>query len=178
MSDAVVGSLLGTAVGDALGLPYENLSPRRAAKLLGAADRYRFFFRRGFVSDDTEHSCLVLQALITSNRDPDKFEAELGRRLKWWFIKLPAGVGRATARACIKLWLGFPPAKCGVFSAGNGPAMRSAIFGALIDDVNLLVELVGRSARLTHSDPKAEFGAIAVAPVSYTHLTLPTICSV
>ena len=28
-----IGSLLGTAVGDAIGLPYENLSPRRAARL-------------------------------------------------------------------------------------------------------------------------------------------------
>lgn len=36
MSVAVVGSLLGTAFGDALGLPNENLSPRRADRLLEA----------------------------------------------------------------------------------------------------------------------------------------------
>ncbi len=34
-ADAAIGSLLGTAIGDALGLPYENLSPRRARKLFG-----------------------------------------------------------------------------------------------------------------------------------------------
>ncbi len=32
--EAIVGCILGTAVGDALGLPYEGLSPNRARKLL------------------------------------------------------------------------------------------------------------------------------------------------
>ena len=40
---------------------------------------------------------------------------------------LPAGVGLATARACLKLWLGFSPERSGIYSAGNGPAMRSAV---------------------------------------------------
>ncbi|HET6883416.1 MAG TPA: ADP-ribosylglycohydrolase family protein [Pirellulales bacterium] len=46
---ALVGSLLGMAVGDALGLPYEGLSPRRAARLLGPPTRYRLLFGRGIV---------------------------------------------------------------------------------------------------------------------------------
>ncbi|MEP2308217.1 ADP-ribosylglycohydrolase family protein, partial [Rhodopirellula bahusiensis] len=36
--DAIVGCLFGTAVGDALGLPYEGVSPQRAERLLGPAD--------------------------------------------------------------------------------------------------------------------------------------------
>jgi ADP-ribosylglycohydrolase len=40
----IVGCILGTAVGDAIGLPYEGLSRRRAAKLLGQPDRHRFFY--------------------------------------------------------------------------------------------------------------------------------------
>lgn len=43
--DAIIGCILGTAVGDALGLPYEGVSPQRARRLLGPPDRYRFFFR-------------------------------------------------------------------------------------------------------------------------------------
>lgn len=31
----IIGCILGTAVGDALGLPYEGLKPHRPAKLLG-----------------------------------------------------------------------------------------------------------------------------------------------
>ena len=34
-NEAVVGSLLGTAIGDALGLPYEGIAPARAARMLG-----------------------------------------------------------------------------------------------------------------------------------------------
>ncbi len=160
----MIGCLLGTAVGDALGLPYEKLSPKRAAKLLGPPDRYRFLFRRGMISDDTEHSCLVAQSLIQSRGDVAKFRHSLSWHLRWWVLSFPAGIGRATALSGIKLWLRWSnKAKTGINSAGNGPAMRSAILGVAIDDHRLLLDHVRVSARLTHSDPKAEYGAIAVA---------------
>ena len=159
----IVGCLLGGAVGDALGLPYEGLSPRRQRRLLGRPTRHRFLFGRGMVSDDTEHSCLVAQSLIATGVDPELFPRDFARRLRWWLVLLPAGIGRATLLACLKLWCGASPAKSGVFSAGNGPAMRSAIFGAVCDDREMMVELVRASARVTHIDAKAEHGAIAVA---------------
>src|SRR3954471_18836892 len=125
--DAVVGCLLGMAVGDALGLPAEGMSRRRQRRLFPDVGRYHFLFGRGMASDDTEHACLTAQALITSAGDAERFAGDLARRLRWWFLGLPAGIGRATARACLKLWLGYPPGRSGVFSAGNGPAMRSPI---------------------------------------------------
>ncbi len=163
VSSSVVGSLLGTAVGDALGLPYENLSRRRGVRLLGEPSRHRFFFGRGMVSDDTEHSCMVAQALIVSGTDPDIFASDLGWRMRVWLLTLPAGIGWATLRAILKLWCGFSPLRSGVFSAGNGPAMRSAILGAAIDDLDRLRPLVTLTTRITHADPKAEYGALAVA---------------
>jgi ADP-ribosylglycohydrolase len=66
----------------------------------------------------------------------------------------------------MKLWLGFPPERSGVFSAGNGPVMRSPVLGAAIEDVDMLRPLVRASSRLTHTDPKAEYGAMAVALAS------------
>lgn len=160
---ATVGSILGTAVGDALGLPYEALSPRRAAKLLGKADRYRFLFGFGMISDDTEHTAMVAQSLIVANQDVKVFQKEFSWQLRLWAICLPAGVGWATLRAVIKLWLGFSPNSSGVFSAGNAPAMRAAILGAAIDDLEELKSFVKASARITHKDPKAEYGALTVA---------------
>ncbi len=159
--------IIGAAIGDALGLPYEGLSRSRAAKLFGPPDRHRFLFRRGMVSDDTEHTCLVAQALIRSAGDGDLFERELARRLRWWFLALPAGVGLATAKACIRLWCGFSPQSSGVDSAGNGPAMRSAVLGVFAHDLEELKQLVRRSTRITHTDPKAEYGALAVALAAY-----------
>ena len=160
---AIIGCVLGTAVGDALGLPYEGMSPSRAHKLLGPPDRYRFVLGRGMISDDTEHTCMVSQCLIESGDNVDTFTRRFASRLRWWILALPAGVGKATARSCIKLWLGIRPSKSGVYSAGNGPAMRAAILGATIVDIPKLLEFVRASSRLTHTDPKAEFGAVAVA---------------
>ncbi len=150
-------------MGDALGLPYEGMSPNRARKLLGPPARYRFLFGRGMISDDTEHTCMVSQSLIESGDNVEAFTRRFASRLRWWILALPAGVGKATARSCIKLWAGIRPSKSGVYSAGNGPAMRAAILGATIDDIPKLLEYVRASSRLTHSDPKAEFGAVAVA---------------
>ena len=164
---AIVGAILGTAVGDALGLPYENLSRRRGARLLGEPDRYRMFFGRGLISDDTEHTCLVAQALLASSGDVDRFAHQLAWRLRWWLLSLPVGLGRATLLASLKLWCGFSPKRSGVYSAGNGPAMRSAILGAAIDDLRLLQELVRVSTRITHTDRRAEQGAAAVALAAF-----------
>ncbi|MEO2036837.1 MAG: ADP-ribosylglycohydrolase family protein, partial [Planctomycetaceae bacterium] len=159
----IVGCILGTALGDSIGLPYEGLSRRRSVRLFGTPDRHRFLFRRGMVSDDTEHTCMVAQSLISSGCDLDAFCRSLGWRFRFWLAAIPAGIGMATLRSIVRLWLGFSPQRSGVFSAGNGPAMRAAIIGAAIDDRKLMRELVRASSRVTHTDPKAEFGAFAVA---------------
>ncbi|MBL8888760.1 MAG: ADP-ribosylglycohydrolase family protein [Planctomycetaceae bacterium] len=163
LSNRIVGCILGTAVGDAIGLPYEGLTRQRAAKMFGPPDRHRFCFGRGMVSDDTEHTCMVAQALIVARGDVVQFQRSLASGLRWWILGLPAGVGLATLRATIRLWLGYSPERSGVYSAGNGPAMRSAILGVAIRDLDQLRIFVRASSRLTHSDPKAELGALAVA---------------
>lgn len=161
--NSLEGCLLGTAVGDALGLAYEGLSRQRASRFLGEPDRYRLLFGRGMVSDDTEHTCMVAQSLAAAGNDVDEFARQFSWKLRWWLASLPAGTGLATARAILKLWVGFSTRRSGVYSAGNGPAMRSAIVGAAVTDPILMRHLVRTSTRITHTDPKAEFGALAVA---------------
>jgi ADP-ribosylglycohydrolase len=160
---ALVGSILGTAVGDAMGLPYEGLSKRRAAKLFGPPTQYRLLPRRGMVSDDTEHACMTMQALIASGDNVEVFAKQLARRLRLWLLSLPAGIGLATLKATTRLCLGVPPHRSGIFSAGNGPTMRSAVLGAAIEDLELLSQFVRASTQITHTHPQAEHGALAVA---------------
>jgi ADP-ribosylglycohydrolase len=88
--------------------------------------------------------------------------------LRFWLLGLPAGIGLATLKGTLKLWLGVPPQRSGVFSAGNGPAMRSVVLGSVIDDLDLLKRLVTASTRITHTDPKADDGAFAVALAVHT----------
>ncbi|WNG13417.1 ADP-ribosylglycohydrolase family protein [Cystobacter fuscus] len=163
--DAILGALLGTVVGDALGLPREGLSRRRALRMFGGAPlRHRFFLGRGVGSDDTEHACMVAQALLAASDSPEHFARNLAWRLRGWLLGLPAGVGWATLRATVKLWLGFPPGRSGVVSAGNGPAMRAPLLGVcLAEHPERLEAFVRASSRMTHRDARAEQGALAVA---------------
>lgn len=164
-NDRLAGLLLGTALGDALGLPAEGISRRRLARLgWNGRWRHRFLCGRGMTSDDTEHAVLVAEALLRNPQDAEAFARQLARGLRRWLLAVPAGVGLATLRACLKLCLGVPPARSGVVSAGNGPAMRSALLGArFAGDRARIRDFVRASTRITHTDPRAFTGALAVA---------------
>lgn len=157
--------LIGTAVGDSLGLPAEGMSASKI-KALGWNNNWkqRLIFGYGMLSDDTEHTILVSEGLAAHPDSIEKFRRSLARKFRWWLLALPAGVGFATARSIVKLCVGFTPSQSGVFSAGNGPAMRSAIIGAYFDDAPDKVEsYVRASTEITHTDPKALVGALAIA---------------
>lgn len=167
---ALAGCLLGTAVGDAIGLPYEGLSRRRVGRWLRGPLRQRFFFGWGYCSDDTEHTCMVAQALLTARMESQRpwflhvFAHNLAWRFRLWLLGLPAGIGLATLKAILKQWLHPLGHVDGVDSAGNGPAMRSAILGVCHgDEPALLQALVRAATRLTHTDRRAEEGAYAIA---------------
>ncbi len=165
LGQSLFGCLLGTAVGDAIGLPREGLAPQRARRRLGGAPLgHALFAGRGMVSDDTEHTCLVGQALLTGYASPEQFARALAWQLRWWFCGLPAGIGKATARACLRLWRGVPPERSGVRSAGNGAAMRAALIGVYYrGDPVRLRQYVSAASRSTHTDDRAVEGALAIA---------------
>jgi ADP-ribosyl-[dinitrogen reductase] hydrolase len=174
LDSTFAGVLLGTAVGDALGLPAENLSPERIRKRWQGEWRMRFVFGRGMISDDTEHTLLVAQALLIAPTDAVAFQRVLAWKLRWWFAGLPGGVGLATARACLKLWLGFPASRAAVASAGSDPAMRSAIIGAYFaEDEQQRRKFVTVSTGLTHRSWQAETAALAVAECVAITVRLP-----
>ena len=163
-ADAAAGCILGTAVGDALGLACEGLSKRRQARWFPTLDGYHLLFGKGLCSDDTEHTCMLAQSILVSGGDGERFARDFAWRLRWWLAGLPAGIGLATLRSLVKLWLFVPRAWQGVNSAGNGPAMRSALIGVCFTDDEAKLLAINRIAvRMTHTDPKAECGALAVA---------------
>jgi len=167
--------LVGTAIGDALGLPVENLSARRIRRLFGRIERYRFLGRTGYVSDDTEQTAFVAQALIAAPKDPKLFAKAFARKLKGWILRLPFGVGFATLRACMKLLAGVSPERSGVFSAGNGAAMRSAIVGAFFfENPERRIAFCQALSRVTHTDPKAIEGAQFVAALAAQAVESPS----
>ena len=174
-SDTIfAGCVLGTALGDAVGLPCEGMSRARQQKLFRGHLPTLFFGRR-MISDDTEHTILVAQALVESGGDLSRFERAFAKRLRRWFVLLPPGAGLATIKACLKLCVGVSPAKSGVASAGNGAAMRAAILGVWCDDIEQLRQFVQVSTRITHTDSRAFEGAFAVALAAFLAKTQTTI---
>ena len=163
--EAIAGCLLGMAVADALGVPREGLSARRAERMFGRGGlSHHLLLGRGMISDDTEHACMTAQALLKAGDDIKLFQSSLAWRLRWWLLGMPAGIGFGTLRSILKLWIGFPPTRSGVFSAGNGPAMRAPILGVVFaQNSQKLREAVKASTIITHTDPKAEQGALAIA---------------
>jgi ADP-ribosyl-[dinitrogen reductase] hydrolase len=108
---AIIGCILGTAIGDAIGdaigLPVEGLSKRRQSLMYPEISRHHLLMGHGMISDDTEHTCMVAQSLIVSGGNLQVFSQQLAMRFRFWLLGFPAGVGFATLRAILKLWLGF-----------------------------------------------------------------------
>lgn len=163
-AEAAIACILGTAVGDALGLACEGLSKNRQMRWFPSLGGYHLLFGKGLCSDDTEHTCMIAQSILVSGGNEESFSGDFAWRLRWWLAGLPAGIGLATLRSIVKLWLFVPKGWRGVYSAGNGPAMRSALLGVCFaDDEAKLTALNRIATRVTHTDPKAECGALAIA---------------
>ncbi len=165
LKDRLVGTLLGTALGDALGLPVEGMSSGTIQRRFGRVDRFRLLGRTGFVSDDTEQTALLAQSLVRHPADLDRCVEAFRKSLLGWFCRLPWGIGRATLRSCLRIALGIHPS--GVWSAGNGAAMRAAILGVFFHDKPEARQAFGRAiAEVTHRDERAVEGAIYVAEMA------------
>jgi ADP-ribosyl-[dinitrogen reductase] hydrolase len=163
-TERFAGCLIGSAVGDSLLLPMEGLPRSTIARRFAGPLRQRLVCGRGMVSDDTEHAFLATQALLAAGDDAARFGRALARRLRWWLLGLPAGCGKATGLGLLRSWCGLPPERSGVHSAGNGPAMRSAIIGLRwAHDRERRRSFVAISTTITHRDGQALDAALAVA---------------
>lgn len=168
LNKQIKGLLIGTAVGDAIGLPREGLSANRAKKLFGSKLQHSLIVtpwgRIGLCSDDTEHAVMVGQCLLELNENRDNFLKLLARHMRCWFLTLPFGIGMATLKACFKLCLGINPNKTGVKSAGNGAVMRAPIIGLFFaDNMQMMKKTLQESTYITHSDSRAFEGAWTIA---------------
>jgi ADP-ribosylglycohydrolase len=106
---------------------------------------------------------MTAQALLAASDDSSAFARVLGWKLRWWLLAGPAAIGLGTLRSLVRLWLGFSPSRSGVRSAGNGAAMRAPIIGAWFDDLDQMTSFVTASTAMTHRDPRAHSGALAIA---------------
>ncbi|MEZ6133745.1 MAG: ADP-ribosylglycohydrolase family protein [Pirellulaceae bacterium] len=163
------GLMVGTAIGDALGYAREGLSRRVALKMFGRPPlRYRLLPGRGIYSDDTQLMLMAAQALLNSRSEVQYFRHSLRRRLSWYVLSLPVGIGRATLLASLKCWPHrVVKLETGVNSAGNGPATRALFLGLALNDTgNRIVRWVEESTKITHTHPLALDGCRVLATLA------------
>ncbi len=160
------GSLLGGALGDALGAPFEG----RPRAFFEAGTVMLDEFQRmpgyppGQYTDDTQLAVVVAESLIQNGRVVGE---DVASRFKQLFAKGQIiGAGRATSLAIGRLLAGTPwnQAAAEEGEAGNGPASRSTVLGLWHHDrVEQLPEEAALLGRITHRDRRAQAGAVAMA---------------
>jgi ADP-ribosylglycohydrolase len=163
------GSLLGLAVGDALGMPVEGM---RASAIRGRIGKVREFMdapwrflRAGQWTDDTK--MMLCHARSIAARGEVDIEDTAREFIAWFESNDWRGMGGATYESIQRLREGVPAAesgKKGEMAAGNGAAMRIAPIG-LFDclDLDRLREDVRAAAAITHDNREAIAGSQAVA---------------
>jgi poly(ADP-ribose) glycohydrolase ARH3 len=162
--DQFTGCLLGLALGDALGAPYEG-GPIEGAfwRMLGKTKSGE---RR--YTDDTQMSLDLAESLLARGTlDPDDLAARFAAGFHW-----SRGYGPGAARVLKRIRNGthWEVASRSVYpegSFGNGAAMRAPVVGmAYWDDGPRLLEATRASARITHAHPLGIEGAVLIARAS------------
>jgi ADP-ribosyl-[dinitrogen reductase] hydrolase len=166
LTDRVLGCVLGGAVGDALGAPFEGLwfhCIPEASELLAGFAEYEGF-PRGQYTDDTQLTVATLQSVVrTGQIDPGDIARSIARL---WRSQAVVGPGGACTAAADRLLAGGHWSECGapIGQAGNGTAMRTGPLGLyFLSRPAELPETVAQVSRITHQDPRSIAGGVAVA---------------
>jgi poly(ADP-ribose) glycohydrolase ARH3 len=160
--EAARGALLGTFVGDALGMPWEGMPPDAIPDQPEMVDAR---LGLGTYTDDTEMMIGLAESLVAHG---ELIEGDIAHR----FLEgcdLRRGYGSGT-REVFDLWrCGYSVEEAadkifeGSGSHGNGAAMRIAPVGVRFANSDDLADHAVRSARVTHTHPLGVDAAVAQA---------------
>ncbi len=160
-TDRIIGSVLGLALGDAFGAPYEGGILERAVwAVLGNKNGRRRW------TDDTQMTINVIESLVARGGvDPDDLGRRFAQSYKW-----TRGYGPGAAKVLKRIRRGqhWEAASRAVFregSFGNGGAMRAPAVGLFYAAGNEddLAKAASASARVTHAHPLGREGAVVIA---------------
>lgn len=160
-ASAFVGCLLGLALGDALGAPFEGGPLERTL--------WRFIGKtgEGFArwTDDTQMSLDLAESLAACGTlDPDDLAQRFAASYRW-----SRGYGPGAARILrqIRDGMDWRVANRSAFpegSFGNGAAMRAPVVGLFCArDLDRVDELARASALITHAHPLGQEAAVLIA---------------
>ncbi len=166
------GTIVGFAVGDALGMPAQFLSREQIVRYYGKpldsftrahAGHASEFLPQGSYTDDTQMMLATAECLIERGGMEPARQADA--LLSWYLNTVPHRTPmRANELACRHLSMGKAWTKSGVFSCGCGAAIRMPPVGLFhFRNPEALVRAALDDCIITHTDPRAKAGSVAVA---------------
>ena len=181
------GALAGLALGDALGMPTQAMSPQQIRAVYGritglvdgdASQPYAPGMPAGSVTDDTEQALLVASLLIrgrgsSSGRVALNAVEFAHALLAWEDSMIERGsldlLGPSTKAALERVRAGEDPLTVGGAGTTNGAAMRVTPIGIAVstEDPEAFAEAVWSSCRVTHATRQGfQSAALVAAAVS------------
>ncbi len=174
--DRALGALYGLAIGDALGMPTQQLPRAVVHDIFGVLTGFEpgppenvisAGMVAGTVTDDTEQAIIVAETLLEGDGHIDH-ESLAARLRAWEKIASARGgeqLGPSSRRALDELARGTPVHLAGRRGDTNGAAMRITPVGVAFppDPLARLVDAVEDASALTHNTGLAISGASAVA---------------
>ena len=178
------GALAGLALGDALGMPTQAMSPQQIQTVYGQVtglvdgdktQPYAPGMAAGSVTDDTEQALLIASLLLKGhgsglNLDAGEFSHAL---LAWEDSMIERGsldlLGPSTKAALERVRAGEDPLRVGGEGTTNGAAMRVTPIGiaASTSDRQLFADAVWSSCQVTHATRQGfQSAALVAAAVS------------
>lgn len=168
LRDRFRATLLGCAIGDALGFPFEGSPPEVVQRVPELAEdfrpRPRGRYAKGQYTDDTQMT-LALAASIAEEGKVDGRAVSM-RFAALWREGIILEAGETTSDAIQRIIKGKPWMTAGaeVGLAGNGAAMRASPIGLWnCDDLSKIVRDAEVQGVITHKDPRSLAGGAAIA---------------
>lgn len=160
--------LVGQAIGDALGAPFE-FCPATAPELVAWTGGYRpsgvWGLQAGQYTDDTKMARALAESLVACGRFNQRDVAD--RYVDWYHTGDLRGIGGTCAAGIHNLISGADPTESGArgtYAAGNGTAMRAGPIGLWYRDrIPAVIAYAVHDAEITHANPEAYLGSVAVA---------------
>src|SRR5690554_3381660 len=175
--DRAKAALIGGALGDALGMPTQLLSPAQIRETYGFVENFVLpvpdhpvskGLPAGTITDDTEQALLLGQVLLETD---DAFDHHrwVNALVEWERDVKARGsyvlLGPSTKRAIDAINAGAPPEEAGRNGDTNGAAMRIAPVGIMMppEPLDALVAKAAETCRATHNTSIAIAAASSVA---------------
>lgn len=176
-------SLLGLAVGDALGVPVEFMSREEVRKVnltdmigkdtpIAFESRWGDLIPAGAWSDDTSMTVATMESMIAQSGDID-YDDVMAHFIRWWrggeycSLSFPFGLGSTVSRAMGNIQLEYPASECGpkgFMDNGNGALMRILPFSLYCilkgRDIGKTVAIINTATAITHGHPISQMGSL------------------